>query len=104
MNMVNETLMSARIRTAVCWRKMWKLLFAIGCLAFSSGTTYCAFCLIKIQHAGVLPSWVVPFMGLTFITSVVLSVLFVGWYFFSEPMTPANLPSGRCSRPDGGLR
>jgi hypothetical protein len=71
---------------------MWTLLLAIGCLAFSSGTTYCAFLLIKRQHAGALPSWAAPFIGLTFITSVVLSAWFVGLSFFEEPITPTEEP------------
>ena|ERR1700732_1125856 len=74
---------------------MWKLLLAVGCLAFSSGITYCAFRLIKNQHAGVLPSWAAPFMGLTFITSIVLSVWFVRQYFLPEPMTRTNPSSSR---------
>jgi hypothetical protein len=71
---------------------MWTLLLAIGCLAFSSGTTYCAFRLIKSQHAGALPSWDAPFMGLTFITSVVLSAWFVGLSFLEEPIIPIEPP------------
>jgi hypothetical protein len=74
---------------------MWKLLLAVGCLSFSSGITYCAFRLIKNQHAGVLPSWAAPFLGLTFITSIVLSAWFVRQYFLPEPMTLTNPSSGR---------
>ena len=77
---------------------MGKMLLAVGCLAFSSATTYCTFRLVKIKHAGVLPSWALPFMGLIFITSVVLSVWFFGQYFFTEPMTPTKLLSSRWPR------
>jgi hypothetical protein len=71
---------------------MWKLLLAIGCLAFSAGTTYCAFRLIKSQHTGALPSWAGPFMGLTFITSVVLSAWVVGLPFLQGPIAPTEEP------------
>jgi hypothetical protein len=71
---------------------MWNLLLAISCLAFGSGTTYCAFRLIKSQHAGALPSWAGPFMGLTFITSVVLSAWFAGLPFLQDPTAPAEAP------------